>query len=236
MPTLDKKVAAPKPKQNETTGLGVTENFYQALAHRTPRDAIEKNFQLLDESTKLVDNKTNFNRLKKEIENDIRVNSDLYDKIEVLWINHTLGLAKNSYQYFYYASLTLTIMSTLAVEEGETEKAWSYIAEALFLSGGLAEKEAAIIRQEKNQSKKTSNSTGGIKAAKRHDAIKLLIKETLTTKRSTSKWITARDAVNSIMGEIQSSKEFTLSGDNADKTIRKWIIHDDIFKEFGFKS
>ena len=48
MPTIDKKVAAPKPKKNETTGLGVTEEFYQALAHRTPRDAIEKNFQLLD--------------------------------------------------------------------------------------------------------------------------------------------------------------------------------------------
>ncbi|WP_213941584.1 hypothetical protein [Pseudomonas sp. dw_612] len=235
MPTIDKRVAVPKPKQNGTTGLGVTKNFYQALAHRTPRDAIEKNFQLLDESTKLIDKKTNFNRLKKEIENDIKINSEPTNKIEVLWINHTLGLAKNPYEYFYHASLTLTIMATLAVEEGETEKAWSYIAEALFLSGALAEKEVAIIRQEKNQSKKTSKSTGGIKAAKRHDAIKLLIKELLTTKRSTSKWTTARDAVNSILGEVQSSEEFTLSGDNADKTIRKWIIHDDMFKEFGFK-
>lgn len=236
MPTIDKKVAAPKPKKNETTGLGVTEEFYQALAHRTPRDAIEKNFQLLDESTKLIDKKTNFNRLKKEIENDIRINPEFTNKIEVLWVKHTLGLARNSYEYFYYASLTLTIMATLAVEEGETEEAWSYVAEALFLSGTLAEKEMATIRQEKNQSKKTSNSTGGIKAAKRYDAVKLLIKKLLTAKRSTSNWITATDAVNSIMKELQSNKEFILSGDNAGKTIRKWIIHDDIFKEFGFKS
>lgn len=224
-----------KTKSPETTGLDVIKHHYRELGNRTPREAIENNLKTLKDNIRLIGKKISFNRLVKQIEHGVTSDFELANRLEVLWLNGTLGIAKNPYEHFYYASLTLTILSTLALEDGEIEKAWSYIAEGLSQSGALLGKEQAIFEIKKDQTISTNNSVRGAKAHKRYDTTKELIKELLITKRPSSSWLTATDATNSIIGELQANETFKLSELNAKRTIRKWLIHDKLFVEFGFK-
>lgn len=221
-----------KPETQKNTGF-----IYDTITNTYKRnltDTINRNLALLDSKIRHTDITQTLEDLETEIRADLDEKYEYPEKLETLWRDQFLR-KERPYNYRFYSSIFLTIIAKIMQENGDTEKAWSFIAAAFHFTGSFELEEIIESRIEhSNQGLKTA-SCGGKASASRYDGTKAKAKELLIEKMKTNTVETALQAARLIEKDLKTFKWVTLTKTNITKTLKKWISTDKNFKEFGLK-